>query len=126
MLITALYAVPLTLLFVLLSVRTIRVRRRAGVAIGSGDSGELARASRAHGNFAEYVPLALLLMYFQEVLAAPFWWLHALGTLLVAGRVVHAWGISREPEDYRYRVTGMSATFTVLGVSALAIVLLSL
>ena len=64
--ITPVYAAILALLFVFLSVRTIRFRRRFSVAIGNGEHNLLARASRAHGNFAEYVPLALLLIYFIE------------------------------------------------------------
>ena len=27
-------------------------------------------------------------------------------------RACHAWGVSRSPEDFRFRVTGMAVTFT--------------
>ena len=67
MLITPLYASLLAIIFVVLSVRTILVRRAAGIAIGAGSDIRLERALRAHGNFAEYVPLALLLIYFLEI-----------------------------------------------------------
>ena len=60
---TPLYAALLGLIFVALSIRTIRLRRRYGVGVGDGNNTELQRAARVHANFAEYVPLALLLIY---------------------------------------------------------------
>jgi uncharacterized protein len=45
--------------------------------------------------------------------------IHALGALLIAGRVIHAIGVSREPEQLWQRVTGMSLTFTALVAGAL-------
>ena len=56
------YAALLALLFVALSWRTIGLRRRYCVAVGDGGQPELLRAMRVHANFAEYVPLALLLI----------------------------------------------------------------
>jgi len=55
------YAALLALLFVLLSIRTIRTRHSRKVALGHGDDPAMLRAMRVHANFAEYVPLALLL-----------------------------------------------------------------
>nr|WP_323893986.1 MAPEG family protein [Aeromonas allosaccharophila] len=60
------YAALLALLFVLLSIRTIRTRHSRRVALGHGDDPAMLRAMRVHANFAEYVPLALLLIYFVE------------------------------------------------------------
>ena len=65
--ITALYAGLLAPLFLLLSVRVIRQRRGAKVAVrGDGGDAMLLRRMRVHANFAEYVPLALLLMALAE------------------------------------------------------------
>jgi uncharacterized membrane protein YecN with MAPEG domain len=119
--ITPIYAAGLALVFVGLSIRTIRLRRRARVAIGDGGDRRLARATRAHANFAEYVPLALLLVYFVEAPGAPRPAIHALCMMLLAGRLAHAWGVSQEPEDFRFRVAGMALTFSVLGLAALAL-----
>ena len=124
--ITALYTAALGALFLLLSIRTIRQRRRAQVAVGDGADPGLARAMRAHANFAEYVPLTLLLMLFVESGGAAGVWVHLLGLLLLAGRAVHAWGISQPQEDFRFRVTGMSLTFTALAGGVLGILLLAL
>ena len=114
----SLYAALLALLFVALSVRTLRLRRRLRIAIGDAGSTEMLRAMRVHSNFAEYVPLSLLLIYFAEVSGAPTFLVHALGLCLLAGRLSHAFGVSQLREDFKVRVFGMAMTFTVLGVSA--------
>ena len=118
MLIVALYAALLAILFVYLSIRVIGVRRRAHVAIGDGGHPELARAMRVHANFAEYVPLTLLLLFFVEGAGAPPLALHALGLLLVLGRAAHAYGVSESTENFRFRVGGMTATFSTILLSA--------
>lgn len=115
---TALYASFLAFLFVFLSVRVIRVRRGAQIALGDGGDRLLLRRMRVQANFAEYVPLALVLMGLSESLGAPAFLLHILGTALAAGRLSHAYGVSREPEDYRFRVAGMGATLSVILAAA--------
>lgn len=117
---TGLYAAALTGLFVALSLRVIGARRRYRVALGASHR-MVERAVRAQGNFAEYVPLALILLALLELNGLPAWALHALGVTLLVGRTLHAWGISQEPETFRFRVTGMALTFTVLGVEAAAL-----
>ena len=66
MTVTAVYAAVFGLVFVALSFRVIRIRQRLGVGLGDGEDPLLRRAIRVHGNFAEYVPFALLLVYFAE------------------------------------------------------------
>ena len=118
MLITPAYTAIFAFLFVALSVRTLRLRRQLRVAIGHGNEPRLERAARAHANFAEYVPISLLLIYFLEVHTGSGIWIHVSCIGLLLGRIVHAYGVSQVSEDYRYRVTGMSLTFTVIiGVS---------
>lgn len=120
------YAALLALLFVLLSIRTIRTRHRQGVALGHGDDPAMLRAMRVHANFAEYVPLALLLIYFVESTHHTPWLIHLLGAALLCGRLSHAFGMSRTPENFRYRVVGMGLTFTVILVSAAHILITAL
>ncbi len=116
---TSLYAAVLTVLFLVLSVRVVERRRAGGVAIGVSGDPALERAARVHANFAEYVPLALLLLLLVELSGYPLWLIHTVGVTLVAGRLVHAWGLSQTNEDHRLRVTGIAVTFTVLGFLAL-------
>lgn len=118
------YAALLALLFVLLSLRTIRLRRRHRTALGDGGHGVLQKAMRAHANFAEYVPLALLLIYFVERGGRAPFMVHVLGIALIAGRLLHAWGISQPQENFRFRVSGMVLTFTTL-ITASTIILMN-
>jgi hypothetical protein len=117
--IVPIYAAVLALGYVALSARVVRFRRANRVSLGSGGHGDLERRIRAHGNFAEYVPLALLLMALAEAGGQPAWLLHALGMLLVAGRAAHAYGLTNS--DLRFRTFGVVATFTVLIGSAAAL-----
>ncbi|MDO9710947.1 MAPEG family protein [Paracraurococcus lichenis] len=117
---TSLYAALFALLFLALSLRVIRLRQRYQVVLGTPHR-LVERAVRAHGNCAEYVPLGLILLGLLEGMGLPLWGVHALGTVFLAGRVVHARGISQEPESLRLRVVGMALTVTVLGVGAAAL-----
>jgi uncharacterized membrane protein YecN with MAPEG domain len=108
------YAAVLALLFVGLSVRTLRMRRALRVAVGDGGHPALLRAMRVHANFAEYVPLTLLLLFFAESAGARPVALHVLCVLLVVGRCLHAYGVSRVHEDFRFRVAGVAMTFFAL------------
>lgn len=114
----ALYAALLALLFIALSVRTIGLRRRLRIAVGDAGNAEMLRAMRVHSNFAEYVPLALLLLYFTEISGAPLLLVHVLGSALLLGRLMHAYGVSQAHENFRYRVFGMAMTLGSLGVCA--------
>jgi uncharacterized protein len=92
---TLAYAAVLGLIFVALSVMTIAERRKTGVSLGAGDSDRLLRRIRAHANFAEYVPLALILIGGAAITGAPLWFVNASCIVLVAGRVLHATAILR-------------------------------
>ena len=56
------YAALLALFFVALSIRTLRLRRELRIAVGDGGNPAMLRAMRVHANFAEYVPLGLILL----------------------------------------------------------------
>lgn len=125
MAVTALYAALLAGMFIFLSLRVIDQRRQARVEIGAGEDGELLRRMRVHANFAEYAPFALLLMALAESLKAPSWWLHMLGLMLLAGRLIHSYGLSPTPHILRYRVLGMQLTFAVISLAAMTCFVLS-
>ena len=118
---TPIYAAGLALLFIALSIRTLLLRRRLKIAVGDGGDQQLLRAMRVHANFAEYVPLTLLLLYMFESGGGQSVLIHMLCVCLLMGRLAHAYGVSRIAEDYRYRVFGMAMTFTALGGSALGV-----
>lgn len=113
-LITPLYAALIALLLVVLSVRTLRLRHKLRVAIGDGDHPQLARAARAHANFCEYVPVALLLIFFSELQGGAAALIHGLCLALLVGRLSHAYGVSQTRENFTFRIVGMALTFTVI------------
>jgi uncharacterized membrane protein YecN with MAPEG domain len=121
--VTPIYAGIAALLFVVLSVRVILMRRNARVGLGDGGDQLLLRRLRVHGNFAEYTPLVIVLMTLAELQGRPASSLHVVGLSLLAGRLLHAYGVSSEPEKPALRVAGMAFTFTALIVGALLNVL---
>ena len=120
------YAAILALIFVALSLRVIAMRRLSKLPLGFQGDVILERRVRVQGNFSEYVPLALLLMTFVEMRGTAPLLLHAMGALLIAGRLAHAYGVSQIHESFAFRVTGMALTFTAILVAALAILIQAL
>ena len=112
------YAAVLGLMFAVLSFRVANARRTMRIGLGSGGDKQLERYIRVQGNFAEYVPMALLLLTFVELQVWPTWLVHVLCALLLVARVVHAFGVVREPEDFRFRAIGMITTLAVLVVTS--------
>jgi uncharacterized protein len=114
LIVTTLIACILAAFFIRLSLGVIRLRRRHKVGLGSGGADDLERAIRAQANFAEYVPIALILMACLEINGAPLWLIGILGIALVAGRMIHAKGINQPPPHFSNRVIGMKLTITTL------------
>lgn len=120
MALTALYAALLAPLYVLLSVRVIAARRSGRIPVGDGGNAGLLRRMRVQANFAENVPLTLILLALAESLGTDARLLHLLGIALVAGRLSHAFGMSQDREIFAYRVAGIGITFTVMMIAAAA------
>jgi uncharacterized membrane protein YecN with MAPEG domain len=112
------YAAVLGASFLALSVNVIRGRRRYEVALGSGGVSDLERGIRVHGNFVEYAPFTLLLLGLAELRGLWPIALHVLCVCLAAGRLLHAWGVSKSVENFTFRAPG----FTALGGAALSII----
>src|SRR5262245_7889043 len=93
MIVTPLYAGILAILFFVLSIRVVQ-QRGHGVSLGDGGDAKLQRRIRAHGNFAEYVPLILLMMAMLELSRYSIYLLHALGIALVIARLLHGYALS--------------------------------
>jgi uncharacterized protein len=112
--IVSLYTSLLLVLYFILSINTIRKRRKTKISIGHFENPEMLRAIRAHSNFAEYVPLNLFAIYLVESHGAAPLLVHYLGFSTLFGRLLHAYGISQDNENFKFRVTGMALTFTAL------------
>ena len=118
MVVTPLYAGLLVLWFVVLSLRVIQRRRAAKVSLGDGGDVLLQRAIRGQANFAEYVPLALLLLAVLEVSRFSIYLLHFLGIALLIARLLHGYAMGFRAESRFGRFWGAMITFTVLAIEA--------
>jgi uncharacterized membrane protein YecN with MAPEG domain len=122
LLVSPLYVGFFALMLVVLGIGVIRLRGKRRVQFGDGGHLDLQRAMRIHGNFAEYVPFALLVILLIEAAGYSRYWIHLLGLALVAARLLHAWGLTRDKQPSSGRVIGMTLTFTVLAVGSVLLI----
>ncbi|HSW12767.1 MAG TPA: MAPEG family protein [Solimonas sp.] len=112
--ITPLYAGILAIFYLALSYRVVQ-QRGHGVSLGDGGDQDLLRRIRGHGNFAEYVPLLLLLLAMLEFGGgySPLL-LHALGASLVVSRLLHGISLSYTQKWKFGRFYGTLLSFILL------------
>jgi uncharacterized protein len=122
--ITLLIAAVMGLLNLWLGIRVSQVRVARKVMIGDGAVPEMVSRGRAHANFNEYVPIALILMLLIELNVGASLYLWAIGLALVIGRVLHPFGMDR-PAPNPLRLGGMMLTWAAIAVLVVWAVLLS-
>lgn len=115
------YAALLALIGIGLGMRVSVHRGKTGISILHGDNMELALRIRRHGNFAEHVPMALLVLAFAEFLGAPASLLHVQGVALVAARILHPAGLDAQKPATVLRIAGSATTSIVTASAALFI-----
>jgi uncharacterized membrane protein YecN with MAPEG domain len=118
------YAAALGLLGAALTINVIVNRTRAQATAGDGGAPNLAQAIRAHCNFVEQAPLALIVIVLAEVAGARPLMISLLGAGLVISRVVAALALTRSLKLSGLRVFGASLGLVVL-ISASIIAALS-
>lgn len=116
--VTAATAAAIALITLVLSYRIVRLRRGKRIGLGDGGDAALNRAIRGHGNLVEHAPLALILIGICELQGTAPWLLLGLGLALVAGRILHPWGLSRSAGISFGRTAGTALTWLVLLVGA--------
>ena len=117
---TAFYAAILGIVQLSLMTYVIFGRWKYRVSLGDGDESRLRRRIRAHGNFVETVPMALLLMWFAENYVFNQWVAHVFGSVLLIGRLLHVYGlVSNRSTVNRFRQLGTALTMGVIGVLAI-------
>src|SRR5918996_104147 len=119
MIVTPLYAALLALWFVVLSLRVVQRRRAAKMSLGDGGDALLQRAIRGQANFAEYVPLALLLLLVIELSRFSLYLVHALGIALLVARLLHGYAMAFRSEFRFGRLWGAMITFVILVIEAI-------
>lgn len=91
--ITSLTVGIFALLMVLLSFQVSLRRVKVGATFGDQDDLVLRRRVRAHGNFIEYAPLAVLSIGLVEFGAAPAEFTVVLAAVFIVSRILHAAGM---------------------------------
>ena len=109
--ITALYGALNGILNIILAARVSKARGTHGVSLGDGkaDQKALLVAIRAHGNNAEFVPLAIVMLLLAELCGGHPVVLHVMGGLLLLGRIAHPIGLPRRaPNPFRFGGTALT------------------
>lgn len=107
-----------------LATRIAQIRVSAKISVGDGGNDLLARRMRAQINFAENVPLVLILVGAIELAGRGGLWLGILSAIYLGGRVLHGLGMDGGRWG-KGRSAGMAInmlTFLTLVVTAALIV----
>ena len=127
--VTALYAALLGMFFTVLSARVIALRGVTPLRwLAFNNYGEkaLERSVRAHGNFVEYVPMILVLMYLAEISDLSGMRLHITGLLLLLGRLMHGICFGFLEFNMPLRVGGMVLTLAALVNISISLLIVSI
>jgi uncharacterized protein len=122
---SAFFAAILGLLGALLTANVIVNRVRARVDAGDGGVARLAQAIRAHANFAEQAPLALIVIGLAEASGARALVIQLLGVALLAARLASAYGLNRSLAQSPLRQFGGGVSVLV-AIAAAVVALLAL
>lgn len=109
--ITGFYAGLLAIIYVYLSFIVIHHRRKNKIGLGDGGDRHFQQLIRSHGNFAEYVPITLILMLVAEINSSNLIALHASGVAILFGRLSHAYGLRHHYGASWQRIWGGGLTF---------------
>lgn len=117
--IISLYAGILALIYIGLSGYTIKGRFKNKVSLGDNNIPDMQKRIRVHGNFGEYVPFALFLLFLMEVVEVNATLLHILGVVLILSRIAHIIGVLGKDGASLGRAAGTLGTFLVIIIAAL-------
>jgi uncharacterized protein len=120
---TLLFAGACGLVQCALAALVIAQRRASGIDFLAGEDPVLLRRMRAHGNFSETAPMALLLILLLELQGVAAAWLVPAGLTLLMGRLLHAASVlGRAPRSAR--IAGMVMTLAVVSLGSVACLVL--
>ncbi len=100
----------LGIIFFVHSLRIIQGRGLTKTSLGDGGNDLMTRRIRIHGNFAEYIPLLLLILFLLEISNASAVVLSLFAGALVLGRILHFYGLYTKETPMWARVWGMQLT----------------
>jgi uncharacterized membrane protein YecN with MAPEG domain len=122
--VVALYGALNTFINIGLALSVSRARGKEKVSLGHGDSPAMLRAMRAHGNNAEFVPLALVMLLIAELMGGSSLWLHVFGGTLTVSRILQPIGIHQERAPNFARFVGTAGTWVMILATAAYVLIL--
>lgn len=116
--IVALYVALHLILKPILMFRVGQVRMKEKISLGDGDNPALFARIRAHGNYVETAPFALIGLFALAMMSAHPIALHLFGSVFLLGRIFHAHGMAQKGSNGKGRLIGMMMTlFTFIGTA---------
>lgn len=123
--IAALYIALNLLLAPVLMMRVGKVRVASKVSLGDGGDAKLLSRIRAHANFTETAPFALIGLLALAHLDANAVALHVIGAGFTFGRIAHAHGMAQDNSLGKGRTIGaLLSLLTFLGIAFYALYLI--
>jgi|TARA_Y100000782_G_scaffold112693_1_gene143521 Uncharacterized relative of glutathione S-transferase, MAPEG superfamily len=119
--IVSIFAAVLAIMYIQLSFRVINLRKKKKISLGDGGDSTLNAAIRTHGNFIEYVPFSLILLFLVEYQGLSSHYCYVLGLMLVVGRICHSYALAEN--QLKFRVIGMGLTFLTMILSAVLLLI---
>jgi uncharacterized membrane protein YecN with MAPEG domain len=119
--ITLTIAAAAAILLIWLAARVSRLRRPLKIGLGDGGNEMLLRRIRAHANYAENMPIFLVLLGLLELAGGDRWILWGASIAFILARLAHAFGMDG-PSRLRLRVAGMLvSTLVIVGLAGWAL-----
>ncbi|WP_166266748.1 MAPEG family protein [Marinobacter caseinilyticus] len=122
--ITAIYAsaIGVLMLFLAFRVSTFRLKHKKGM--GFDQDRDFEAAVRAHANLVENAPITLILMAIGELNGVTSQAVYTVGLALVAGRLLHAWGMTQgRGGSHKARMVGILLNWlAILSMSVLVFI----
>lgn len=114
-------AAAAALINIWLSLRIGAVRRAEKISVGDGGHEPLSRRMRAQLNFAENVPVTLILLAAIELASGRTWWLPYVAGAFILARVAHGFGMDGGALQWGRAVGTLVTLVTQLFLAGVAI-----
>jgi len=122
--IVALYVALNLILTPILMFRVGQIRIKDNISLGDGDNPALLARIRAHANFTETAPIALIGLIVLAMMNAHTIALHIFGAAFFIGRLAHAHGMAQKAANGKGRIIGTLLTLGTFFGSAIYLLIL--
>lgn len=100
-----------------------KLRHQLKVSVGDGGHEVIARRMRAQLNFAENVPVTLILIGLIEAAGKGGVWLAPVGAVFMLGRVLHGLGMDGGSMQWGRMVGTITGFLTQIGLAVVAVLI---